>query len=231
VFLSFGGTVFVFDVTLKVTIGRAGGTTALVYLALASAPRDLDADGVPNLNDNCLEKPNADQQDTDGDGEGDACGPDTDGDGLADILDNCPSDANPSQANGDGDPLGDDCDCAPADPAAFALPGPVKNVRLDGAAAATLSWDELGETAGESTVYDVVSSSLTQLKSQGTFTGAICLADDEPDGGMGDSRGLATAQGFVYLVRGENVCGAGSYGAGSAGTNARITLDSAAPCP
>ncbi|MFQ5766479.1 MAG: thrombospondin type 3 repeat-containing protein [Acidobacteriota bacterium] len=40
---------------------------------------DLDGDGIPDDQDNCPERENPDQRDTDGDGLGDACDPDADG--------------------------------------------------------------------------------------------------------------------------------------------------------
>jgi hypothetical protein len=47
-------------------------------LELAPAPElDLDSDGVLDLCDNCPEIPNPDQEDSDGDGIGDACAPST----------------------------------------------------------------------------------------------------------------------------------------------------------
>ncbi len=40
-------------------------------------PNDLDGDGIPNAQDNCEELPNPEQEDTDNDGTGDLCDPDS----------------------------------------------------------------------------------------------------------------------------------------------------------
>ena len=45
---------------------------------------DSDGDGVPNDTDNCISLTNADQLDTDNDGQGDVCDTDDDGDGMPD---------------------------------------------------------------------------------------------------------------------------------------------------
>ena len=77
---------------------------------LTSAPSpDADGDGVSDLQDNCPSTANADQADTDNDGQGDACDGDDDNDTVADTADNCPLTANPGQADADSDGLGDVC--------------------------------------------------------------------------------------------------------------------------
>jgi hypothetical protein len=53
---------------------------------------------------------NANQLNTDGDAQGDACDADDDNDTVADGADNCPLNANQNQLNTDGDAQGDVCD-------------------------------------------------------------------------------------------------------------------------
>ena len=78
---------------------------------------DNDNDGVDDEFDNCLGIYNPDQDDTDLDGEGDACDScpndsdnDVDGDQICGDIDNCPNTSNPDQLDYDEDGSGDICD-------------------------------------------------------------------------------------------------------------------------
>ena len=123
--------------TLTIDAGNAGDNVILnagsfVQTPFCSAPvanvgavlveisvgMDTDGDGVPDSVDKCPTVPNPGQEDTDGNGVGDACNAfeDRDGDEFSDALDNCPNDINPTQSDRDGDGVGDDCDPFPDDP-------------------------------------------------------------------------------------------------------------------
>jgi Putative metal-binding motif len=78
-----------------------------------SVPPDSDGDGVRDPSDNCPDVANPGQQDSDGDGLGDACNPDADLDGYTvadgDCADNDPY-RHPGAADNRPDGIDDDCD-------------------------------------------------------------------------------------------------------------------------
>ena len=70
---------------------------------------DIDGDSVPDTQDNCVKESNANQDDVDGNGRGDACD-DFDRDGLINVKDNCLNEPNRNQRDIDNDGIGDACD-------------------------------------------------------------------------------------------------------------------------
>ncbi len=87
-----------------VTLSAQAPITNVYYV-----PADVDEDGVRDLYDNCVQVPNADQEDIDGNGRGDACD-DFDRDGRLNYQDNCVDQPNHFQDDEDGDGIGDACD-------------------------------------------------------------------------------------------------------------------------
>lgn len=76
----------------------------------SSNPWDDDCDGVDDGKDNCPNRANPNQKNSDGDGAGNACDRDDDNDGVNDEWDNCPTTPNSDQTDRDGDGAGDACD-------------------------------------------------------------------------------------------------------------------------
>ena len=92
--------------------GGGGGTHELPPVdppIIEPLTPSLDADGIPDEEDNCPKTDNVDQLNTDGDAEGDACDADDDADGILDLNDNCTRTPNVDQEDLDGDGIGDFC--------------------------------------------------------------------------------------------------------------------------
>jgi hypothetical protein len=73
----------------KVVVNQTSGSRTHDF-----EPPDADGDDVPDGADNCPSVANADQADTDNDGQGDACDGDDDNDGVPDGQDSHPTDPN-----------------------------------------------------------------------------------------------------------------------------------------
>jgi len=151
-----------------------------------------------------------------------AYGADPDEDGIVGGLDNCREVVNPAQANADEDPAGDVCDCAVTDPGSFGTPMEVNNVSVDGD---SVSWGDQASTIGDAVRYDLATGDLAELRANGGFMDATCLAPSLATPNHLDTRVPTTGNGFYYLARATNACGVGTYGA------ARVDLDAASPCP
>lgn len=190
---------------------------------------DTDGDEWADDRDNCPTVPNPTQADTDENFVGDACNSfeDADGDEWADVQDNCPTIANGTQTDTDGDGAGDACDCAPSNAAAKTIPGEVTGVGVAGAVSTQVSWPSLSGFAGSGTVYDVVSQSISGLHGASPYQGASCLTNDSAAALVTDGRAAPAGDGFVYLVRGVNVCGKGTFGS----EPARSALSGTLICP
>lgn len=105
------------DLGLTVSVAGSTGSHTFVDVCWQGSGPDADADGVPDLCDQCDQIPNDtswSMQDDDLDGLTNGCDDDPDGDGVVE-GDNCWRDANELQEDDDGDGVGNVCDCAPYD--------------------------------------------------------------------------------------------------------------------
>jgi len=86
---------FVLDTTQQVTALQFDPLSWILKTANATSfvLPDVDADNVPDRNDNCAAVANTNQADFDGDALGDACDPDDDNDNVVDASDCAPLDA------------------------------------------------------------------------------------------------------------------------------------------
>ena len=127
--------------------------------------------------------------------------------------------------------FGDDCN--DADPGAFRVP-----VEVGGLTAARnvegtlLTWTDQALTAGAGTSYAVVTGFLSTLRTDGGFASATCLGSELDLAEYVDTRRAPPPlDGFYYLVRARNSCGAGTFGDSGLSLDPRDELDTAPPCP
>lgn len=150
------------------------------YAVTSFEALDSDGDGLPDLSDDCPSVYNVAQEDTDGDGIGNACDPDIDGDGVANAQ-----------------------DPAPYDPNATAVPsGTHLELRDD----QTISWTDDG-FSGNGTIHDIVRGDLSDLRATGEYASATCLVAGASGGTAMDGTNPLAGAGFFYLGRGRNSIG------------------------
>ena len=118
---------------------------------------DADGDGIGDEDDNCPNTANADQLDTDGDSQGDACDEDDDNDGVPDSSDAFPLDSEES-VDTDGDGTGNNADS-----------------------------DDDGDTVEDTSDNCPLIANTNQLDTDGDLTGNVCDGDDDNDGVVDDS--------------------------------------------
>jgi hypothetical protein len=104
-------------------------------------------------------------------------------------------------------------DCAPSDPAAFAVAPEIQDLAVVTTPSTALSWGDQSSLSGPGIVYEVTSGDLADLMNGGLAGAATCLA-----GGLGSPTYADTrpdppvGRGWFYLVRGRNACGAATFG-------------------
>jgi formylglycine-generating enzyme required for sulfatase activity len=126
----------------------------------------------------------------------------------------------------DGDGVVNSSDCAPLDPASSTAAAEVTNVTVDGKGPTTIAWT--AQAAGFR--YDVASGYVLLLRPDGGVASGACMADSVATATASDARpNPPLGNGYYYIVRSQNACGAGTYGTSKAGVPRQPT--SACPLP
>ncbi len=121
-------------------------------------------------------------------------------------------------ADSDGDGVADVADCAPADPAAWAVPGEATGLLFSAADTTLLQWSAPFMPGGTVVRYDLLRSATA-----GDFQAPTCLATDTTATSATDAS--VPGRTFFYLVRSENVCG------GNLGRKSDGSVRTAGACP
>jgi hypothetical protein len=156
-----------------------------------------------------------------------ADGVDDDRDVLIDCDDDdCVADAACAGSDWDGDAHANAADCAPRDPATWAVPGEILPLRVFATRTedeALLLWPDQAAAAGTSVAYDVISGRIEELRFTGAFDrAALFLAGTRGPGALDRRRTPGDHRGWWYLVRAVTPCGAGPSGSGELDADRRF---------
>jgi hypothetical protein len=151
--------------------------------------------------------------------------------GVDDDFDNRIDCADPDCAviDEDGDGLIDCIDCAPLDGGSFNTPREIARIDVakpaGSATDSEIAWSDPRPRTGTGTVADVATGGLRALWADRGFAAAGCLARDVASLSVQDARltGIS-GDGFWYLARARNACGATSWGRDSAGVDRLLPL-------
>jgi len=95
------------------------------------------------------------------------------------------------------------------------MPTVVSGVALSGASPTQLAWVSQAGTTGSGVRYDLAGGLLSQLRASGLAAATSCIAPDLATPAFGDTRPQPpSGDGYFYLLRAENACGSGGFGAG-----------------
>jgi len=110
-------------------------------------------------------------------------------------------------------------DCSPGDALApYLAPVEVAGLSVGSASPSHLSWSDEPAGTGPGLVYDLAGGGLVALHASGPGAASSCLVSGLAATGYDDTRANPPAgDGYFYLARGRNSCGAGSFGPGSQG--------------
>ena len=142
-------------------------------------------------------------------------GVDDDEDGTTDCGDvNCSFTPGCEAADSDGDGLANDTDCRPDIGSAFAVPGPVLDVRVSRLRGVwvipVLTWSDV-RMAGSGTAVEIVRGRLRDLHADRSARRGSCVARESYYPSFIDGTAAEAAADLWYLVRAVNACGIGPW--------------------
>jgi hypothetical protein len=169
---------------------------------------------------------------TDGDGDGFAScqGDCNDGNstvfpGAVEACDGLDDDCNGiiGDVDEDGDGLCVPLDCSDLDPQTQLIVHEVQGVVIEKLQPTRIHFASQDGSAGAGTSYDVAFGFLSDLQAAANFAQAACVGNvsDTPAQDAGPDPGIG--QGYYYLVRAKNACGAGGWGQASDGSSRIVT--------